>query len=144
MIAIAETENFQIKVESDPLKIARVMVGLCQIKPEIAEILRAEFYRTCPLTVPRQPEPGLTGIAFRENMGFKDKERRADAQPDDTSHEETNKVWLDRMKNILATFAVLVTLSDPGGPFTLVDGWAWLANMINACSRIATPHFFTR
>ena len=112
------------------MMIARVMVGLCQIKPEIAEILRAEFYRTCPLTVPRQPEPGLSGDAIRENMGF---------------HENESKdVWLGRMNRILCTFAVLVTLSDPAGPFTLVDGWAWLANMINACSRIATPHFFTR
>ncbi len=125
--------------ESNPLSIARVAVGLCQIKPEIAEILRAEFYRTCPLSVPRQPEPGLGGDAFRENMGFKDKEHK-----DDMSHLETKDAWLGRMNRILCTFAVLVTLSPPGGPFSLMDGWAWLANMINACSRIATPHFFTR
>jgi hypothetical protein len=94
LLAVAESENFIMTDHANPLQLARVAVGLCRAKPELAEILRAEFYRTCPLTVPRQPEPGLAGPAVLENMGFKDKESRED--------------WLARMNRVLCTYAVLV------------------------------------
>jgi len=128
LLAVAESENFIMTDHANPLQLARVAVGLCRAKPELAEILRAEFYRTCPLTVPRQPEPGLAGPAVLENMGFKDKESRED--------------WLARMNRVLCTYAVLVAQPE-GAPVGMADGWAWLANMVNACSRVPEPHFFT-
>lgn len=128
LIAVAESENFIMNDISNPLPLARVAAGLCLAKPDIAEILKAELYRVCPLTVPRQPEPGLSGPAVLENMGFKDKESKDE--------------WQGRMNRILCTFAVIV-IQPEGVPFSLADGWAWLANMVNACSRVNEPHFFT-
>jgi hypothetical protein len=128
LIGVAESENFIMNDISNPLPLARVAAGLCQAKPDMGEILKAELYRVCPLTVPRQPEPGLQGAAVLENMGFKEKEGKDE--------------WLGRMNRILCTFAVIV-IQPEGVPFSLADGWAWLANMVNACSRVAEPHFFT-
>ena len=45
-------------------------VGLCQSKPELADVITAEYFRICPLTVPRQAEYGLSGDDLYENMGF--------------------------------------------------------------------------
>ena len=107
-------------------QIARVAVGLCQIKPELADVIKAEYYRICPLTVPRQAEGGLVGDDMFDNMGF--------LKLRDTGGWEDSQQWLVRMNKVLCTFSV--TLIQPeGAPFGLSDGWAWLSNMINACSR---------
>ena len=106
-------------------KIARVAVGLCQNKSEIAEIIKTEFFRICPLTVPRQAEGGLTGNDMFENMGF--------LKIENNKWEESEQ-WQIRMNKVLCAFAV--TLIQPEGvPFNLSDGWKWIANMINTCSR---------
>ena len=110
-------------------QIARVAVGLCQIKPELADVIKAEYYRICPLTVPRQAEGGLVGDDMFDNMGF--------LKLRDTGGWEDSQQWLVRMNKVLCTFSV--TLIQPeGAPFGLSDGWAWLSNMINACSRYVT------
>lgn len=101
-------------------------VGLCQIKPELADVIKAEYYRICPLTVPRQAEGGLVGDDMFDNMGF--------LKLRDTGGWEDSQQWLVRMNKVLCAFSV--TLIQPeGAPFGLSDGWAWLSNMINACSR---------
>jgi GLE1-like protein len=103
-----------------------VAVGLCQIKPELADVIKAEYYRICPLTVPRQAEGGLVGDDMFDNMGF--------LKLRDTGGWEDSQQWLVRMNKVLCAFSV--TLIQPeGAPFGLSDGWAWLSNMINACSR---------
>jgi GLE1-like protein len=116
-------------------QIARVAVGLCQSKPDLADIIKAEFYRLCPLTVPRQPEAGLSRDDLLENMGFKRLPGGGDAWED-------KDAWSKRMNNLLCTYTVLM-LQPEQSPLSLEDAWAWLANMVNACSRIAKPHFFT-
>ena len=78
----------------------------------------------CPLTVPRQVEGGLTGDEMFESMGFLRIQDRW----------EESDVWQTRMNKVLCAFAVTV-IQPEGIPFSLSDGWGWLANMINACSR---------
>ena len=86
--------------------------------------MKAEYFRICPLTVPRQVEAGLNGNEMFENMGF----LKTNDQWEDLEQ------WQVRMNKVLCAFAVTVIQAE-GIPFSLADGWAWLANMINACSR---------
>ena len=79
--------------------------------------------------MPRQAEGGLVGDDMFDNMGF--------LKLRDTGGWEDSQQWLVRMNKVLCTFSV--TLIQPeGAPFGLSDGWAWLSNMINACSRYVT------
>ena len=60
-----------------------------------------------------------------ENMGF--------LKIENNKWEESEQ-WQIRMNKVLSAFAV--TLIQPEGvPFNLSDGWKWIANMINTCSR---------
>jgi GLE1-like protein len=126
MVPLQYHPSSPVPFPSPLYQIARVAVGLCQIKPEIADIIKAEYFRICPLTVPRQAEGGLAGDDLFENMGF--------LRSRDTDGWEDSDQWLVRISKVLCAFAV--TLIQPEGvPFSLADGWAWLSNMINACSR---------
>ena len=98
------------------------------MKPELADVIKAEYYRICPLTVPRQAEGGLSGDDVFENMGFLRSKVSDDWEDSDT--------WLVRMNKVLCTFAVTV-IQPEGVPYNLADGWAWVSNMVNACSRWA-------
>jgi hypothetical protein len=59
--------------EGHPLKLARVACGLSTTLPELGELIKAQFYKLCPLTVPKAAELGLSGEEFLADMGFKQK-----------------------------------------------------------------------
>jgi hypothetical protein len=48
---------------------------------------------------------------------------------------ETEDDWMDRNGKILGVFAEIVALNS-SAPFNLMDGWTWLAHMVNlSCSQ---------
>jgi hypothetical protein len=66
-------EFFNEMDEGHPLKLARVACGLSTTLPELGELIKAQFYKLCPLTVPKAAELGLSGEEFLADMGFKQK-----------------------------------------------------------------------
>ena len=73
IITDCQEEFFNEMDEGHPLKLARVSCALCEQMPDLADLIKAQFYKHCPLTVPKGAEAGLTGEEFLEDMGFKSK-----------------------------------------------------------------------
>jgi len=68
-----QEEFFNEMDEGHPLKLARVSVGLCGSIKELADLIKAQFYKQCPLCIPKTAEVGLAGEDFLRDMGFKAK-----------------------------------------------------------------------
>lgn len=71
--ADCQEEFFNEMDEGHPLKLARVVCGLSGSIKELGSLFKAQFYKACPLCVPKAAEVGLTGDDFLADMGFKQK-----------------------------------------------------------------------
>jgi len=128
-----QEEFFMEMDEGHPLKLARVACGLCVQIKELPALLKAQFYKLCPLSVPKVAEVGLAGDAFLRDMGF----RGGEGSWEDKSS------WLTRMTKMLVTFTVM-TMQPEQTPLALRDAWAWLAHLVNThTARSIKPPFFT-
>lgn len=70
-----QEEFFSEMDEGHPLKLARVACALTSSIPELGALIKAQFYKLCPLCIPKAAEVGLSGEAFLVDMGFRQKVR---------------------------------------------------------------------
>lgn len=68
-----QEDHFNEMDEGHPLKLARVVCGLCSSITELGDLIKAQFYLLCPMTIPKAAEVGLSGEDFLRDMGFKSK-----------------------------------------------------------------------
>ena len=126
IVADCQEEFFNETDESHPLKLARVSCGLCVEINTLKDTVKAQFYHTCPMTIPRNAMEGLTGDSFYENMRFRGK-----PSENGITIWETKDDWLARMSKLLCTFSVMI-IQPEQTPFTLLDGWQWLSLVVNS------------
>lgn len=134
IISDSQEEVFNETDEGHPTKLARVSCGLCREIQDLSSVIQAQFYDQCPLTIPRSAKEGLEGEDFLLDLRFRKKKSGA---------WEDKQQWLTRMTKILSTFAVIVVQPEQI-PFSLLDGWRWLASIVNAAcvSTASTPPFY--
>jgi hypothetical protein len=122
-----QEEFFNEMDEGHPLKLARIACGLCANIREglLADLIKAQFYSTCPLCIPKAAEGGLTGDQFLQDMGF-----RRQSGGGSGGGWEGKSQWLARMSKLLCTFCVIM-IQPEQHPLSLADAWSWLAQLVN-------------
>jgi hypothetical protein len=66
----SQDDYFDVTDEGHPTKLARLTCLLCIEMKELTALLKAEFCRICPLTIPKKAEEGLVGDSFFLDMAF--------------------------------------------------------------------------
>jgi hypothetical protein len=66
----SQDDYFDVTDEGHPTKLARLTCLLCVEMKELSTLLKAEFFRICPLTIPKKAEEGLVGDDFFIDMAF--------------------------------------------------------------------------
>lgn len=93
--------------EGHPLKLARVVCGLCRTIDDLKDFVRRQFYVVCPILIPEIRE-------FKQESY------------------ETKTIWLNRMVKVICVFCVMC-LQPQQTPFGIPDLWSWLVRITNAC-----------
>lgn len=143
MLLLDRTRSINVTAEGHIAKLARVACDLCHREPKLTELLKSQFYYACPLVFPGYPSSSIQREPdrFRQEFGFvmktvtvKDSSKpTAGGEKDGDQVWETDDDWMDRMGKMLAVFAEIVC-SDYQTPFSIDDGWAWLANFVNSAA----------
>eukprot|EP00981_Chlorochromonas_danica_P004152 scaffold829_cov174-Ochromonas_danica.AAC.11 len=123
--------------EGQPLRLARLVVGLCQEMESLGEYFVNHFYHACPLLIPYVLPEGLgssEGDVYLHSLGFIKKAG--------STSWESNDAWLARMSKIIAVFAV-IAIQPEQRPFTIAHIYRYLTRLINAFSTMTTSQFFT-
>lgn len=71
IILDCQTDHYNEMDEGHSLKLARVINELCDKIKDLSRLVKGQFYKFCPLCIPKIPESGLHGTEFLLDMGFK-------------------------------------------------------------------------
>eukprot|EP01041_Mallomonas_annulata_P004692 gene4692-9300_t len=111
----------------DPIKhgtaLARVLSQLCASSHVISDLIRAQIFFHCPLTIPLF-QPDATED-YRTAMGY----RSIRLDNEEIEWESADK-WISRMSKVLGMFATMAVQSSQN-PFGVGDVWEWIARTVN-------------
>jgi len=143
MLLLERTRSINVTAEGHITKLARVACDLCSRQSQLTDLLKSQFYYACPLVFPGFPSSSILDKPgrFRREFGFviktvtvKDSSKpTASGERDGDQVWETDDDWMDRMGKMLAVFAEIVC-SDYQTPFSIEDGWLWLASLVNSAT----------
>lgn len=150
IVTDCEGDFFNEMDEGHPTKLARVACSICTQIPQLGKLLKNQFNRVCPLTIPRSnsylpkivtdnsKNTGLNDntMDLLQDMGFKK------TMKGDEIVWESKELWLTRMSKLLCTYCVMM-LQPEQTPLSVQDAWIWLADMINLTAKMGdSPSFF--
>lgn len=124
VITNSQEECVSVKRKTTTLKLARVSSLLCSSNHSLVVYFRKAFHKHCPFTIPLllpYCQETDKDEAFFDIMQFQMKGNVL----------EKNEKWCDRM---LKTFCIYcqIMIQDEQTPFTIADGWRWLALFCNS------------
>lgn len=155
-IAVKQSGSQFFAADKHALPLARVVCMLCKANPLINELVVAQFYQSCPLTIPNMFDcdwhklsalllPGIQqspqteqlfphGSEVREKafqtlrgMGFELSAKKAES-----ACFELRTKWLTRMMKIFTTYC-MVMVQPEGTPVGMSVCWSWLSNCVRGC-----------
>lgn len=124
-IVVRSSSQFFSISAGHAVPLARVVCELCKIKPDLGDLIKSYFYKSCVLLIPYFGLEASSTNDLHRLLGYE-----SVLEQDGGLTWESYEKWLSRQMKIVVTFFT-VMIQPESFPLGLNDAFIWLVNVIN-------------